>query len=70
MVGDCRTCGAELGRALVGGVQPWGPGWLQPPAHGLGPAGAVAEDRVPFRKLFEHVKCISCDRPVEMMTGP
>ncbi|XP_070940133.1 uncharacterized protein C16orf96 homolog isoform X1 [Macaca nemestrina] len=22
------------------------------------------------RKLFEHVKCISCDRPVEMMTGP
>uniref|UniRef100_G1RFM1 Chromosome 16 open reading frame 96 n=2 Tax=Nomascus leucogenys TaxID=61853 RepID=G1RFM1_NOMLE len=22
------------------------------------------------RKLFERVKCISCDRPVEMMTGP
>ncbi|XP_017741908.1 PREDICTED: uncharacterized protein C16orf96 homolog isoform X5 [Rhinopithecus bieti] len=22
------------------------------------------------RKLFEHVKCISCDRPVEMLTGP
>ncbi|VTJ62132.1 Hypothetical predicted protein [Marmota monax] len=27
-------------------------------------------DRLPFRKLFERVKCISCDRPVEMMTGP
>ncbi|KAF6123304.1 hypothetical protein HJG60_001700 [Phyllostomus discolor] len=22
------------------------------------------------KKLFERVKCISCDRPVEMMTGP
>uniref|UniRef100_A0ABI7WHH0 DUF4795 domain-containing protein n=1 Tax=Felis catus TaxID=9685 RepID=A0ABI7WHH0_FELCA len=34
------------------------------------PFAANEETEAHRRKLFERVKCISCDRPVEMMTGP
>lgn len=52
---------AGLGGGAVADQAQWG---------GACSAGGLQLRPVCCRQLFERVKCISCDRPVTMMTGP